>query len=90
MKLRLVADGSVCGTRVVDVDTGRTIDCAAVRFEHRAGDIPKLELELQMIETEGDGVVHRFYIPTIGYVRAVELEDGTHVDLPKLHTSEVP
>ena len=84
MKLRLVADGSVRGTRIIDVDTGRTVDCSAVRFEHRAGDIPKLELELQLIETEGVGAVHRFYIPTIGYVRAVDLEDGTRVELPKL------
>lgn len=85
MKLKLVADGHVWGTRLVDPETGRAVaGVRRVTYEHQAGDIPRLELELICSEVQLVGQVVRFLLPGVGYVRAVELEDGRRMTLPLL------
>lgn len=52
-RLKLVSDGKVLGSRLVDADTGQTI--AGVRkvvWEHEVGELPKAHLELIMVEAE--------------------------------------
>lgn len=47
MKVRIIADGTVSGTRVYDAQTGREIgNVARVAFEHEAGHPPQVTLVL--------------------------------------------
>lgn len=44
-RIRVTSDGSSWGTAVIDAETGETVkEVQAVRFEHNAGESPRLEL----------------------------------------------
>lgn len=61
MKIKVTGDGTVTGTRVVD-ESGSDISDAvtAVRFEHAAGKLPRVEVDLQFVEVgfPGDGAFY--------------------------------
>ena len=54
MKVRVVSDGSPCGTTVFNADTGEEIvlPITAVHFTHHAGDFPRVTLDLIATEVE--------------------------------------
>lgn len=53
MRLRVVAEGSEFGTKVVDSKTGESVDgVTAVAFAHAAGDIPCLVLRVHDFEAD--------------------------------------
>lgn len=77
MKVRIVSDGSIMGTRVEGpdgIDLGRIID--RVDFQHSGGDIPRADLSLTMVEFEYEGRA-RMVGPNGKAVRRIEYQDGT-------------
>jgi hypothetical protein len=46
VRVRVVSDGTLHGTHVTVADTGRSIPCSAVRWEHQIARAPKLVLEI--------------------------------------------
>lgn len=84
MKLTITSDGSPRGTRVVDAETGKDLSgqISSVQFIHEASKQPVLTLELINVEvTKIEDAHPRFMMPGIGYVRAIETEDGRRIDL---------
>lgn len=54
-KLKLISDGSVIGTKLIDADTGQTIaGIRSVKWEHSVGKLPKAELVLIMAAADID------------------------------------
>lgn len=77
MKVRIVSDGSIMGTRVEGPDgsdLGRFIN--RVDFRHDGGSIPRVELSLTMVELECEGRASMVG-PNGKAVRRIEYEDGT-------------
>jgi hypothetical protein len=60
MRLRITADGSKAGTRIVDENDNTVDHVTAVRFEHRAGKEPVVQVDLDLSPAGllGEGRVH--------------------------------
>jgi hypothetical protein len=75
-EITIVSDGTVIGTRVMR--GGQAIDqVTAVRWEHRAGELPRAEVEIALLPMRG--VVHGMeYVGPCGRaIKSITLEDGT-------------
>lgn len=79
MKVRIEADGSTMGTRVVTED-GRDISdrVTAVTFRHQSGRPPQVDIDLQFVPLHQIGEVDaRMLGPGGKEVRRIEYADGT-------------
>lgn len=55
MRVKVTSDGDVCGTRVMNAETGELIDGVyCVDIHHEAGGIPQVELAVRMPEISGE------------------------------------
>lgn len=83
MKIKIVADGDVFGTRVYSAD-GADISCMVrdVRFSQEAGDLPRAEVSLAVVQFEGEAEAQVFLdtvkdgVRTSREVRLIEFADG--------------
>lgn len=80
--MKIIIDGTVHGTRVLNDAGEEIIGVRALTIRHNAGGLPELELELLDVIVQGVGLVARYYVPGVGFIRAVELENGERVELP--------
>lgn len=54
MKIKIVADGDVFGTKVYSPDGADITDTVhAVRFSHEAGEIPRAYVEFELVQFDG-------------------------------------
>lgn len=82
MKVRVIANGEGRGTKVVDAESGRPFKrVRAVRFEHEAGDAPRVMVELVSVAVEVEGQAYWHvgnpFTGNIKRVRRIEFADGT-------------
>lgn len=70
--VRIVSDGNVCGTRLF-LDGGEELrHVSAVRFEHEAGEIPRVTVDLATHPIEAEGrLVCRLFHPVSGELRTI-------------------
>ena len=80
MNVKITSNGEPCGTSVTD-GAGRNLDnmVTAVRWSHRAGELPRAEIDLSLIEFEVSGQA-AIVGPGGRRVRRIEYEDGTMED----------
>lgn len=86
MTLKITSNGQPYGSHV-ELD-GRNLDgfVTEVSWRHRAGDIPRAEIALGLIELEAAGAVVRVVAPNGKDVRRIEYMDGSvdeFVEQPK-------
>lgn len=78
MKVRVEADGTPSGTRIItgDGDTSLTKKVSGIVFRHEGGGIPRIELEMGLVPmtVEGRAVMMG---PGGREIRRIEYADGT-------------
>jgi len=82
--MKIIMDGTPTGTKVLD-DNDRLIDSVfSVDIHHSAGGLPEVVLNLNLVKVDAcSSAQPRYYLSGYGYLRSVELEDGTKIDLHK-------
>lgn len=80
MKVRVDANGSVCGTKI-STDNGQSIMAKSVSFMHEAGKVPKLAIEMMLLPAKLEGQADFTAIdPLTGLrkkIKRIEYADGT-------------
>lgn len=76
MDVKIISTGEPCGTRIIGpggVDLSE--HCTGITWTHDAGELPRADVRLGLIEFEVDGEA-RFVAPNGKAVRRIEYEDG--------------
>lgn len=56
MRIKIRSDGSPYGCDVIDAETGETMEnVTAVHWEHRAGELPKVTIDLLFVDVDVAG-----------------------------------
>ncbi len=77
MKVKIIADGSLRGTRVVDAQGNDVAQkLSGVSFEHHAGQEPKIKLQLCLVDASVEGTA-KFYGPSGKAVKKIVYDDGS-------------
>lgn len=90
-RIRIINDGSMSGTgtHIVDADTGEKIQgVKTLRFEHRAGEVPKCWVALEVLFPEID-VVAEMRHELIDRLKVIQLQPGDILALSYPHTLSV-
>lgn len=75
MKIKIISDGTVCGTNVLNTETGEAIPwISGVRFCHDACGLPVTEISLNFVEIEAE-CGGSFWIGN-RQVKSITFEDG--------------
>jgi hypothetical protein len=80
MKISFSSDGSITGTKVTDENGNPVHGVTELKFHHKAGEVPMIDLCLHPGASLGLGDAFVRLVPNGKAVKSITYEDGTVVE----------